>query len=132
MRCGARPCRFSAGIPSRTPDGLAKATQERFRSGTASILRMKASKALSAGLDAIRKMVPRFLTIARELGLEIVGFVFLSFALFFVFGPFGFIQAYRQLPESMTRLVVAGGGAIMFAWFGIDSFRKAKKLSRTR
>lgn len=93
---------------------------------------MRASKALSAGIETIRKMVPRFLTIARELGLEIVGFVFLAFALFFVFGPFGLIQAYRQLPESMTRLLVAGGGAIMFAWFGIDSFRRAKKLSRSR
>ena len=93
---------------------------------------MKASRALSAGIDTVRKMVPRFLSIARELGLEIVGFVFLSFAMFFVFGPFGFIQAARQLPDSLTRLVIAGGGAIMFAWFGIDSFRKAKKLSRGR
>lgn len=93
---------------------------------------MKAAKALRAGIDTFRRMLPRFLTLARELGLEIVGFVFLSFALFFVFGPFGLIQAYRQLPDSMTRLLVAGGVAIMFTWFGIDSFRKAKKLSRTR
>ena len=93
---------------------------------------MKLAKAFGAGIDAVRKMVPRFLSIARELGLEIVGFVFLAFGAVFVFGPFGFIQAYRQLPESMTRLVVSGVGAIMFAWFGYDSFRRAKKLARKR
>ena len=93
---------------------------------------MKLGNAFGAGVDAVRKMVPRFLAIARELGLEIVGFVFLAFAAFFVFGPFGFVQAYRHLPDSMTRLVVAGLGAIMFVWFGVDSFRKAKKIARTR
>ena len=93
---------------------------------------MKAAKALRAGIDAVRKMVPRFLSIARELALEIVGFVFFAFGAVFVFGPFGFIQAYRQLPESMTRLLVSGLGAIMFAWFGYDSFRRAKKLARKR
>ncbi len=93
---------------------------------------MKAAKAFRAGIDAVRKMVPRFLSIARELGLEIVGFVFFAFGAVFIFGPFGFIQAYRQLPESMTRLLVAGAGAIMFAWFGYDSFRRAKKLARKR
>ena len=93
---------------------------------------MKAGRALSAGIDAIRRMVPRFLSIARELTLEIVGFLFLAFAAFFLFGPFGLVQAYRQLPDSMTRVVVAAGGAVMFAWFGIDSFRRAKKISRSR
>ena len=93
---------------------------------------MKAAKALGAGIDAVRKMVPRFLSIARELALEIVGFVFFAFGAVFVFGPFGFIQAYRQLPDSMTRLLVSGLGAIMFAWFGYDSFRRAKKLARKR
>lgn len=93
---------------------------------------MPAGKALSAGIDAVRKMVPRFLAIARELSLEIVGFMFLAFAAVFLFGPFGLIQTFRQQPESVTKLAVAAGGAIMFAWFGIDSFRRAKKISRTR
>ena len=93
---------------------------------------MKFARALGAGTDAVRKMVPRFISIARELSLEVVGFVFLAFAAVFVFGPFGFIQAYRQLPESLTRLVVAGIGAIMFIWFGYDSFRRAKRLARKR
>ncbi len=93
---------------------------------------MNTGKALSAGMDAVRKIVPRFLSIARELSLEVVGFIFLAFAAFFLFGPFGLIQAYRQESESMTRLVVAAAGTVMFTWFGLDSFRKAKKISRSR
>ncbi len=77
-------------------------------------------------------MVPRFISIARELALEVVGFVFFAFAAFFLFGPFGMIQAYRQLPEAMTRLVVATVVGAMFVWFGYDSFRRAKKLARKR
>lgn len=93
---------------------------------------MKIAKAFSAAIDAVRAMVPRFLSIARELALEIVGFIFFAFGAVFVFGPFGFIQAYRQLPDSTTRLIVSGVGALMFAWFGYDSFRRAKRLARKR
>ena len=93
---------------------------------------MKAAKAIDAGIHAVRHTIPRFISLARELGLEVVGFLFLAFAAFFVFGPFGLIQAYRQLPDSMTRLVVACVGALMFAWFGYDSFRRSKKLARKR
>lgn len=93
---------------------------------------MKAGRALRAGLDAIRGTVPRFISLARELALEVVGFMFFAFAAFFVFGPFGLVQAYRQLPEAMTRLVVACVVATVFTWFGCDSFRRAKKLAKRR
>ena len=93
---------------------------------------MNPGKALSAGMDALRGTLPRFVSLARELALEVVGFMFLAFAAFFVFGPFGLIQAYRKLPESLDRLVVAIVVAIVFIWFGFDSFRRAKKLARKR
>ncbi|MCY4187905.1 MAG: hypothetical protein OXD30_05430 [Bryobacterales bacterium] len=93
---------------------------------------MSPGKALRAGLDALRGTVPRFISLARELALEVVGFMFLAFAAFFVFGPFGLIQAYRELPESMNRLMVAILVSLVFAWFGFDSFRRAKKLARRR
>ena len=93
---------------------------------------MKAARALGAGIDAVRAMVPRFLSIARELAHEIVGFLFLAFSAFFAFGPFGFVQAYRNDPENMGRLLISGAGAIVFAWFGYDSFRRARRLAKKR
>ncbi len=93
---------------------------------------MRVAKAFEAGKYAVRHSIPRFLSLARELSLEVVGFLFFAFAVFFAFGPFGFVQAYRSLPESMTRLIVSAAGAIMFAWFGYDSFRRSKRLARKR
>ena len=93
---------------------------------------MKIARAFGAGIDAVRRMVPRFLSIARELSLEIVGFVYCAFGAVFLFGPFGLVQTIRREPENTTRLIVAGAGALMFAWFGFDSFRRARKLARKR
>ena len=93
---------------------------------------MPAGRTLGAGFRALRSILPRFASIARELSLEIVGFVFVVFSLVFVFGPYGFIQAYRQLPDSLARLIVAALGALMFGWFGYDSFRRARRLARKR
>ena len=93
---------------------------------------MKIARAFGAGIDAVRKMVPRFLSLARELALEIVGFVFLAFGAFFLIGPWGFVNSLRERPEDTTRLIVSAAGAVMFAWFGVDSFRRAKRLARKR
>ncbi len=93
---------------------------------------MKAGRALDAVRHALRYTFPRFVSLARELGLEIVGFVYIVFALFFLFSPFGFVNAYRQLPESASRLFVMGMVALVFLWFGLDSFRRAKRLARKR
>ena len=93
---------------------------------------MKAAKALGAAIDAVRSMVPRFLSIARELWHEIIGFLFFAFSLFFAVGPVGFVQVYRNNPEDTGRLLVSGAGALLFAWFGFDSFRRAKRLARQR
>ena len=93
---------------------------------------MNFGKAFSAARDAFRTILPRLISIAHQLWLEVIGFVFLVLAVLFVFGPFGFIQAYRQEPENMLRLVVSGAGALMWAWFGFDSFRRAKKTTRNR
>ncbi len=93
---------------------------------------MKAGKAFGAGLHAIRKTIPRFISIAKELAHELVGAMFFLFAVVFLVGPFGFVQNLRELPETMTRVLVSGLGALMFAWFSFDSFRRAKRLSRKR
>ena len=93
---------------------------------------MQFGKAFGAGLEAIRKSIPRFVSLARELAHEVVGFMFFAFAAVFIFGPFGFIQSYRADAELKARLVVSGIGALMFVWLGVDSFRRAKRLARKR
>lgn len=98
----------------------------------ASIFDMQLGKAFGAGLKAIRQSIPRFISLARELAHEVVGFMFFVFAAVFVFGPFGFIQNFEPGAGWNTRLIVSGIGALMFIWFGLDSFRRAKRLARKR
>ncbi len=93
---------------------------------------MRLLKAAKAGLGALSGSLPRLLSIARELGLEVVGFVYWVFAALFIFSPYGFIEAYRSLPDSFGRMLLSGGGALMWAWFGYTSFRRAKKIARER
>lgn len=93
---------------------------------------MRLLKAVKAGMGALGDSVPKLISIARELGLEVVGFVYWVFAAVFIFSPYGFIEAYRSLPESFARLLLSGGGALMWAWFGYTSFRRAKKIARER
>lgn len=98
----------------------------------ASIFDMQLGKAFGAGLKAIRQSIPRFVSLAKELAHEVVGFMFFAFAAVFVFGPFGFIQNFEPGGGWNRRLVVSGIGALVFIWFGIDSFRRAKRLARKR
>ena len=93
---------------------------------------MQLGRAFGAGLQAIRQSIPRFISLAKELGHEVVGFMFFAFAAVFIFGPFGFIQNFEPDGGWNARLVISGIGALMFVWFGVDSFRRAKRLARKR
>ena len=93
---------------------------------------MRLGKAFGAGLKAIRQSIPRFVSLARELAHEVIGFMFFAFAAVFIFGPFGFIQNFEPSIGWNARLIVSGIGALMFIWFGFDSFRRAKRLARKR
>ena len=93
---------------------------------------MRLFKAAKAGLSALQGSIPKLISIGRELGLEVVGFVYWVFAALFIFSPFGFIEAYRSLPDSFVRVLISGAGALMWAWFGYTSFRRAKSYARAR
>ena len=98
----------------------------------ASIFGMRLGTAFSAGLKSIRQSIPRFVSLAKELAHEVIGFMFFVFAAVFIFGPFGLIQNFEPGAGWNARLVVSGIGALVFIWFGFDSFRRAKRLARKR
>jgi len=93
---------------------------------------MRLLKAAKAGFGALQGYGPKLVSIGRELSLEIVGFFYWVFAALFIFSPYGFIEAYRSLPDSFGRMMLSGVGALMWAWFGYTSFRRAKKIARQR
>jgi hypothetical protein len=74
----------------------------------------------------VQHVLPAVLKPARTLWNEIIGFLFLCFAI--IFG----IQAGRYfMAGDGVRLFFAGFCTCVMAWFGVSSFRRARKISRS-
>lgn len=94
---------------------------------------MKILRAASAGWSEVQNFVPKIWGLVRQLFNEVMGVVFLAVALFFAFGAQGLIHTYRQLdenPESLTKLLLLAGIVFMLSYFGVSSFRRARKVAR--
>lgn len=86
--------------------------------------RNKVLRAAGAGLGATAKAVGRTTHI---LWLEVTGFFFLVFAT--VCGGAGWREYQRVVAghAPMNRVYVAGALALLFAWFGVSSFWRARR-----
>ena len=82
--------------------------------------------------EQVRQFVPRLWGVLRELFHEITGFIFCAFALFFAFGSSGLIELLRANEVDSSSLTVSALCVLMFAWFGVSSFRRARRISRER
>ena len=94
---------------------------------------MKILDAAGAGFKETLSFFPRLFGILRQLGNEIVGFLFIALALWCTFNPGGVVHSYRALesdPEAASKLALAGFFALMCFYFGWSSFRRAKRIQR--
>jgi hypothetical protein len=81
-------------------------------------------------------VVPAVLKPARTLWNEVIGFLFLCLAV--MFGS-GVVRAYsaftKATPDQATgdllRIVMSGFCTLLMLYFGISSFRRARKISRS-
>jgi hypothetical protein len=68
---------------------------------------------------------------------EVIGFFFLCFAGMFGFWTLRYYRMYEQAPtpaaasEFFAKVVITALVGIMMASFGISSFRRARKISRS-
>lgn len=95
---------------------------------------MKFLRAASAGFSEVLNFVPRLWALARQLFNEVMGMLFLALAVFLIFGAQGLIHTYRQLderPDSFWQLLALGVMILMLGWFGVSSFLRARKISRS-
>ena len=96
---------------------------------------MRLMHAVAAGVHEIKKFLPQLLGMAKELFHEVMGFVFFALTLFFVFGGQGLIRSYQALgadPDAGARLILVGLFVVMFGGFGFSSFRRARRIAKTR
>ena len=93
---------------------------------------IKGSRTYSAVLGGLRATVGHFTAVLRQLWHEITGFIFLAFA---GFGGFALVKeslAYHARGAGPNRVAIAAGFTLVFGWFGVSSFWKARKPRKQR
>jgi succinate dehydrogenase hydrophobic anchor subunit len=78
------------------------------------------------GREFVKHVVPAVLKPARTLWNEVIGFLFLCLAIIFGFNG---VRAY--LNNEGAKLLLAAPLTLIMAWFGISSFLRARKISRS-
>jgi hypothetical protein len=87
---------------------------------------VKRSRTYSAVQSGARATLSHFAGVVRQLWLEVTGFVFLAFA---VAGGVALVREYAAFHAGKavgSRVAVAAGFTLMFAWFGGSSFLRAR------
>ena len=76
-------------------------------------------------------VIPAILRPLRTLWNEVVGFVFLALAAWAVPSTVRRIRDFDGDPESFFNVIVAGLFITIMTWFGVTSFLRARKISRS-
>lgn len=89
--------------------------------------RNKVMRAAGIGLSSTAKSVRKA---THTLWLEVTGFFFLVFAT--ICGGAGWREYQRHLAgqAEMNRVYLAGVLALLFAWFGVTSFWRSRRMTR--
>ena len=93
-------------------------------------------KAIRHGGKLLKHIVPAIVKPLHSLWNEVVGFFFLSFAAVFLFRTFAYYRSYTQAPAAaapneLMRVIVSCFFGLVMAWFGVSSFLRARKISRS-
>ena len=87
---------------------------------------MRQSQAVRVGKQFLHHIIPAIVKPAHALWNEVIGFIFL-----FLGATFGFYAVRYALRGDPFRTVVAGIAALVMAWYGVDGFLRARKISRS-
>ncbi len=86
---------------------------------------------ISVARKFLGHVVPGVLRPLRVLWNEVIGFMFLVLAVMFASSGFKLVREYDGGAESIAKLVAAGAFVLLLAGFGIQSFLKARRISRS-
>jgi threonine/homoserine/homoserine lactone efflux protein len=82
------------------------------------------------GVQFVRHVVPQLVRPIRSLWHEVIGFLFLSLAFLAAISGFRVARNLED-PANMFRLIITVIFALIMAGFGISSFLRARKISRS-
>jgi len=84
------------------------------------------SRTYTAVLSGAKAALGHFSGVLHQLWLEITGFVFLAFAGVGLVALVREYSAYHAHKGNSGHVAIAAGFSVMFAWFGISSFWRAR------
>jgi predicted tellurium resistance membrane protein TerC len=87
---------------------------------------VKRSRIYGAVLNGARATLGHFGRVAHQLWLETTGFLFLAFAAVGLVALVREYVAYHAHRGTSGHIVMAAAFSVMFGWFGVSSFWKAR------
>jgi hypothetical protein len=88
---------------------------------------VKQTRTYGAVLSGVRATLSHFTAVLRQLWLEVTGFVFLAFAAVGAVALVKEYAAYHAGKAPSSKLAAAAAFTVMFGWFGVSSFFRARK-----
>jgi len=88
------------------------------------------------GREFVRHVIPAVAKPARTLWNDFIAFLFCCLAITFGFETWRFARAYAKAAPAdafghLLRLVVAGFCTLVMIWYGLSSYLRARKISRS-
>lgn len=143
--CGSASTRSDCSGPNRGFTSASPGNNRQFRTGTlpggtpipAFCYDVGVWKHVTArnGREFVRHVVPAVLKPARTLWHEVIGFVFTCFAVVFGFRAvrlyLDFSRGAGEASEDFFRFLIAASCTLLMLYFGVTSFLRARKISRS-
>ena len=79
----------------------------------------------------LQHVVPGVVKPIRVLWNEVIGFVFLAFAVWTIPSTYRHIRDFNGDPDSLFRLILTSVFSFMMIYFGVTSFLRARRISRS-
>ena len=76
-------------------------------------------------------ILPGIVRPLRVLWNEVIGFVFLALAVWAIPSTIRAVREFEGDAGSLFRVVLAGLFAVIMVWFGVTSFLRARRISRS-
>lgn len=86
---------------------------------------------LKAGKQFLTHVVPAVVKPIRVLWNEVIGFIFLSFGVLVGFSTWRNFNEGGQAAGNPMILIAGGGFSLMLLYYGLSSFFRARKISRS-
>ncbi len=81
--------------------------------------------------EFIRHVVPGVIRPMRVLWNEVIGFIFIVLAVFIGFSTWRRAQRFTGDAGGVLIIIASAAFVALLAWFGISSFLRARKISRS-